>query len=385
MNKQSKYNNNIPTENLKITYFLGAGASYNAIPIWKAQANSMIDLGHKVLDIIDRENEISRVENGKFSHLINNKELKELGNLLVRYGNKGNEYGSIDIYAKRLFLIDKKEDLKELKYVISTYFDLWESGLFPIYKKVHSSNETTISPTHEKLDKRYYSLFSVLLEKGKKHPILNKNIKFINWNYDLQVEMAYESFLANRATSLDILNEHIKFLDKNITGNQDIVHLNGHRGIFKFGKEDYDNITAKNSTSLYPLLSNLINNKSDFNINEQKPDYSNFIKYGWEQNSNALENAKNIMRKTNILVIIGYSFPPFNRKIDTELIRVFENNNLEFQKVIYQDPFANSDIINSIFKFPDIVEYEKENKNQFYIPHEFLFPTTSMDIEQIII
>ena len=42
---------------------------------------------------------------------------------------------------------------------------------------------------------------------------------------------------------------------------------------------------------------------------------------------------------------------------------------------------ANQDINNSIFSNPDIVQIEKENIDQFYIPHEFLFPTPAESIE----
>lgn len=386
MNRHSKYNKIVPTENLKITYFLGAGASYNSIPIWKAQASSMIDLGNNILKIISENNVINMFEDGKYSHLINNKELINLGELLIKYGEKGNEYGSVDIYAKRLFLINQKEELKLLKSIISIYFDLWESDLFPKYK-IEPILEDHKSPlSYEKIDKRYYSLFSIILEKIKNHPKLNKKIKFISWNYDLQIERAYESFLANKTTSLQELNNHINFLDKNnTTQTPDIVHLNGHRGMFNFDKTSYDTILPKNIKSIYSLLSNLTNNRNDFNIKNKMPDYSNFIKYGWEEKGNALENAKNIMKDTNILIIVGYSFPAFNRKIDTELIWTFEKNNLEYKKVIYQDPFANSDIINSIFQYPDLVEYEKKNKDQFYIPHEFLFPTSTKHSQDIVI
>ena len=89
----------------------------------------------------------------------------------------------------------------------------------------------------------------------------------------------------------------------------------------------------------------------------------------------SLERAKQIMKETNILIIIGYSFPAFNRAIDQALIKEFENG-ADYKRVIYQDPNANSDIVNSLFRNGEKnVDLEKENKDQFYIPHEFLSPS----------
>ena len=63
------------TENLKITYLLGAGASYYSNPIWKAQGQSMINVAEHVLKKLIRQpiGEIKKIES-----LIENQTLIDL-------------------------------------------------------------------------------------------------------------------------------------------------------------------------------------------------------------------------------------------------------------------------------------------------------------------
>jgi hypothetical protein len=55
--------------------------------------------------------------------------------------------------------------------------------------------------------------------------------------------------------------------------------------------------------------------------------------------SNRLKKAQNIAQETDILVIIGYSFPYFNREVDKEIFKsILQRNSL--QKIYCQDPSA---------------------------------------------
>ncbi|MBY8963723.1 hypothetical protein KJK34_13255 [Flavobacterium sp. D11R37] len=354
MNKPSKMQSHFnSTENLNITYLLGAGASYNAIPIWKQQGHSMIAVAHKLI------NRLSKNYSEK-PYTWDTKLLIDFFTKLKYFGDYAVEFGSIDIYARKLYLTGKESELNLLKHCLSVYFDIWENFYHLNFTKPDATS-------YEKIDKRYYSLLSVILEKSDINPKLNSNISFITWNYDLQLEMAYKDFMSNQASSFDEINSSLKFM--NSEGNN-VIHLNGFRGIFNDKGEIYENVEFGSLSNLENYLIKLNENLKDF----KHADYSQHIKYAWENNSNAIEEAKSRMKKTNILIIIGYSFPAFNRKVDKELVDSF-GEGLEYTRVIYQDPFANTDIINSIFTNPDMVELQRENQAQFYIPHEYLSPT----------
>lgn len=358
---------------MKITYYLGAGASFNAIPIWDEQGQSMIDLANRVKGAINDRQKLLNEDEGKFKDLIDDKTLVDFFDKMAKYGEIAIKYGSIDIYAKRLNLLDEKNELNTLKKSLSVYFDLWESGWINI-KRTNNGNIDKIQ-SYDIIDKRYLSLLSILLKKDRNAPKLNENIKFITWNYDLQLEHAYKSFLSevDKNITLQSLDNSLRFLESSYSHkNREIIHLNGHRGMFKFDAKTYETVEQQSQKCLLSYLKGLLSNQ-DFEKGRKKLDYSSFIKYGWESPSlEHLNAAKEIMLKTNVLVIIGYSFPAFNRKIDLELIRVFESNGLANKKVIYQDPNASMDIIKALFNNWRIVEIKKEVNNQFHIPDEFL-------------
>lgn len=356
------------TENLKITYFLGAGASYNSIPIWKSQGQSMIAVAESILRLLKENMSIKK----NFPKLADNDLLINFFTNLKHFGNLAIDYGSIDIYARRLYLINDKNELNELKKCLSVYFDLWENFLHKENTLRKGENIFESNINFEKIDKRYLALLSVLLEKDDSlFPKLNSNVSFLTWNYDLQLETAFESFLPRKSSSLVDTNSYLNFMNLgNEPNRKEVLHLNGFRGYFSEGKEIYDTVERKNCFTIESYLESFLEIYTLF----RNPDYTNSIKYAWEANSESLENARNILSDTNILIIVGYSFPAFNRRIDSELIKIFEKKQ-GYKKIIYQDPYANNDIIESIFSNPAEVIVMKDDVNQFHIPHEFLFPS----------
>lgn len=109
--------------------------------------------------------------------------------------------------------------------------------------------------------------------------------------------------------------------------------------------------------------------------------FQNCIKYAWENDPKILEKCKTILKNTDVLIIIGYSFPAFNRKIDSELLKSLKQD----AKIYYQDPFASKSVINNIqksinqdFKI-ELIDKEIDLKN-FYIPNEYLFPPEDPNI-----
>ncbi len=346
----SKYNS---TLNSKITYFLGAGASFNAVPIWDKQGSSMIEVAEEMRSEIELKFKSSNLPGGNphFGFLTSFfAEMKS-------FGEKALRFGSIDIYAKRLFLLDEKDELNKLKKSVSIYFDLWESGFLNCSK----------GNNYQIIDQRYYSLLSVLLEPGELSPKINPNVSFISWNYDLQLEKAYETFLPEKEKSLKGLVEKL-----NHSGENKILHLNGYRGVFNSDNEEIEIVEKNKFHSKESYLKELINKKGI--LKSEGGSFHNSIKYAWEMDDERKNKIMSVLKETNVLVIIGYSFPAFNRKFDQALIKEFEKGT-DYKRVIYQDPNANKDIVKSLFLKPENVQLEKENNKQFYIPHEFLSPS----------
>ena len=357
MMNQSRYND---TTNAKVTYLLGAGTSYGAVPIWGKQAESMIEVAREMLvrtSNSQREFSIKEETRKQFEFL------ESIFKELEFFGIKALEFGSIDIYARRLYLLKDYTSLNSLKKSVSIYFDLWESGFLDCSNKRNDKEEKN----YKKIDQRYLSLLSVLLQPGDTFPKLNSNVSFLSWNYDLQLEKAYETFLPQKEKSLKDILEKLE--------GDSVLHLNGYRGILRNENTDSEIVEKEKFTSIKSYLVEL--GKKHKELERTRDSFLSSIKYAWEMESDSLEKAKKIMKKTNILVIIGYSFPAFNRAIDQALIKEFESGTV-YKRVIYQDPNANWDIINSLFRDGSkkgYVKLEKENTGQFYIPHEFLSPS----------
>lgn len=348
------------TTNAKITYLLGAGASYGAVPIWGNQGDSMRQVSRELLNLIDLSFKKNNVpgRNEDYDYL------RRFANKMDDFGKKALDFGSIDIYAKRLHLLNDVIELEDLKKCVSVYFDLWESGFLDC-SKIENKGKRKYKP----IDQRYFSLLSVLLQANDKGPQFHSNVSFITWNYDLQLEKAYETFLAEKATSLSDLNNKVNQNDK----ERKVIHLNGYRGVYRNEEEEIEIVEKGRFSSSEIYLKEMLRNKDKFDSTSSS--FQNSIRYAWEMESDSLKQAKELMKNTNILVIIGYSFPAFNRAIDQSLIKEFEKGT-DYKRVIYQDPNANEDIVNSLFRSGvKNVQLEKLNTSQFYIPHEFLSPS----------
>ena len=115
--------------------------------------------------------------------------------------------------------------------------------------------------------------------------------------------------------------------------------------------------------------------KLEFVVDNQNIGWLSFgrhINYAWEKNplaEKARLAAREIFKNTDILVIIGYSFPPFNKEIDQELFNELKNKKT---KIFYQDPNASEEFISILTKnFDTEVKCIKDKLDHFYLPYDY--------------
>jgi len=100
----------------------------------------------------------------------------------------------------------------------------------------------------------------------------------------------------------------------------------------------------------------------------------NLLTFAWESQkhqrfSTSLELSKAIIKGSEILVIIGYSFPFFNREIDREVINTLIQTGL--RKIYYQDKFRDGDFLQTQFGLDNTIKIENIKKtDQLFIPIE---------------
>lgn len=366
----------------KITYLLGAGASYYACPILEKQAEMMIKLAYNEINRLGFDfdkNKESRIEfnfiNQEYINNFPNNEYKILWHIGY-FGVKAREYGTIDTYARKLYLNNELKEYKLLKMCVSVFFDLWENFY---YKKLKDTK-------YSKIDNRYKSLFSVLLDNENNKIKLNNDFKFITWNYDLQLEETFKLFLGNNnVKDFDFIDTNFLKFRKDINStNNDIFHLNGHRGFFKDVIGNSEKEFVLNNSEDIDDYWKYLNNLYSATISGIAK-FDNYINYAWEHislNDSFFQKIANVLAETEVLVIIGYSFPAFNRKIDQFL---FSNLNKEkIKKIIYQDPNASKDFIENILERPSffskkIIEITQEKDlKQFHLPNNFFITQKSI-------
>ncbi len=304
----------------KITYFFGAGASWGVLPLVNDIGGSLTGTANRIEEILTekKKNQETKPDEIKcFEGIV--KDFKWLA-------SNESRYDSVDVFARQLYNQGKQLELKRLKYVLSLLFTILQS-------------ENEVSKRHNTL------LISILghdTNGGQKFP---DEIKILTWNYDSQIELAGMSNF--EVSTLAELQKHMAVYPRveisPIRKSPDIVHMNGIAGLYE---TDYNQA---------PKINDLFRNlKSDlkaivgsiyFSYESNEHDttlFDHIFSFSWETkryDKMMMEYAKKIASETEILVIVGYSFPAFNIDADKQIFGAFTD---KLKDIYYQDPYPKS-------------------------------------------
>lgn len=341
----------------KFLYYFGAGASANALPTVKQVKDSRGTVLNNGMILSMREVEAT-LRNMMFYSSEQQTFLIEIADNLLKYANACADFSTIDTYAKYLSLTDRKE-LEKLTLTLSVFFfilQVWE----------------------ERVDKRYLSwITSILSDK-----IFPSNIKIVSWNYDFQIQLAAERF-QDKLESIQRFPGVIKRTPSFIDywpgvgwngspgahfGNKtcSLIHLNGLAGTFYNNEiELYDNAflrraeMGKNSTMHY----------------FREYGNSHFFTFAWNKEQLNYQNysislAQEMIEDTTIVVVIGYSFPFFNRDVDKRIFEKLKESG-KLKKIYFQDPYLDGSFLKAQFNLDDSIEIiHRKEVDSFYIPFE---------------
>ncbi len=334
----------------QITYLLGAGASSQALPM-------AAELKEKITQI---NNELKEIQSSD-THIVDI--VKEIEWLLKQVEG----LPSIDTYAKRLTLNGASKDLQRLKLVLSLSLFYLQCG--------------------ERPDPRYEVFLTTLLKTpDSRSTILNENpsivlpdnISVISWNYDCQLEIALMNifpFLESIGSWNKIGNE-LNLLDATPTSREvkstafNLVKINGSASNFTLYDEK---VIPINLLQAQPkeIVEQLCRG---FLTTNGKGTFDPIVHFAWEKNEwnrKVRESAKNICQRTNYLIVIGYSFPTFNRDIDLEHFKEMR----QLKKIFIQAPKGDLEGLKSRVSslLPNETDIELiSDIKQFYIPYQFL-------------
>ncbi len=304
----------------KITYLFGAGASAQAVPTvegFKARINLFCDyIGYLAKDHRFLTQKISDFYTREYDWLIEGID----------------NYTSPDYFAK--FLGETSNDtankikLIRLKLLLSLFLICEQSPKIQfkefIFRKYGPSKPTSSSSITNSIDPRYRVFWQDVFEEASTRK-LPSNINILTWNYDSQLELSFMEFTGN---SLSETNKELQIIP-NINASTisphklAIIKLNGTAGVF-YKREDnqikdgisYFNANDMGWLEIFDVFQNQIINA------HQLLEHPNFY-FSWENETHpkrARKSAKEILNKTDKLVVIGYSFPDYNEKIDKDLL-----------------------------------------------------------------
>ena len=362
--------------NDKVVYLFGAGASFNAIPVVSGMGMRlrtflkyfMYNKGPQAL----RAWHEPAVLDLKWYDLV----------------DEVNESYSIDTLARRAWLSDDMIKLSDIKQLIGAYI-LWEQLVKPdknnkadYVKKITSTTTQYREATNrfsyswdgsivdvdrlmdsevklKNYDYRYESLISVIAEGRYK---LSDRFGFISWNYDNQVEIAVDKVfgLRNMWKPNDDGSEEIvnRKMDDMLRGR--FYKLNGSASLSNFDFEPPSRFYTECRQVELGRIRGLLSSSQQF---------SNRIHFAWENKPEFDPNRVfHLLEEAKYIVIIGYSFPEFNREMDKKLIdKAALGHNKKF---IIQDTIENIDRIESRLKSikSGISVTKVTDLNQFYIP-----------------
>lgn len=335
----------------KIVYLFGAGASVGPLPLVSEMKNRIDEVIETISkgDLLLSDSE--RFENlaiGEFQS--KRKHQESLIEGLKELKLACDTHYSIDTYAKKLSIRQDIEGLKKLKVLLCFFF--------VVEQIIHPPNP------------RYDFFFASLIDSIDSLP---DNIKILTWNYDTQFEIAFAEFsqnydIAENQRLLKVHKRNVEF-GSFAKGGFGIYKLNGSTE-FKGGLRSVSyNYNLKVSPSLTQgLLEQMVKNYVAFTYIK---DYSPIFSFAWEESFSSvfMDTIIEEVRDAEVLVVIGYSFPYFNRSIDRLIIRNMRN----LSKVYFQSPSAN-ELIDRFKSVRDDLSSDKlipiKDKEYFYVPNE---------------
>ncbi len=330
----------------KITYYLGAGASANAIPMVSGINESLKDLCWFVRTNIERTNFPKLI--GAFRY--DDESFNKFNSFLDKWKGSVEPTPSIDTFAKRLFDNGKVKEYSEYKIFLTIAFHY-----FHFAKKI-----STDFLGMNFLDGRYENLFRSI-NSAQKNNVFNTIIphcfNFITWNYDFQFE--YSRVLDyNREEGL----QDAKINSFYSAMSSRFIKLNGSALLDQLHHFDYKSRMGITDTEelfnlLFVIYNELINNKDEITT----------FRFSWE-NKVDLDNLSYIAQKTDILVVIGYSFPSFNRMVDKSFY-----SNLKKECIIYTQGKDMQDSIRIKNYFEQCFQPNQKPENVIAVESPFFF------------
>jgi hypothetical protein len=325
------------------TYILGAGASCPTLPL----ANKLNEsLQNFLLNLKGSLTDQKRVNPNQ--QLLTKELINEVSDLI----QQSSRHQTIDTYAKMLYLTKETKKYDRLRFLLTLYFQYEQA-----FQNAHN---------------RYDHLLATILKDDTLE--IPEEFTFLSWNYDYQFEKAISLYLGtnNYFNCKQHLNLSSITSENETSKNQSFLKLNGtafflpgfnsaneYFGKMKDCEDKFDSIAY--IIDLYEKLKS--NNKAA----------ATSLSFAWSKEKDEIINSiKHRLEATKILIVIGYSFPYFNRTIDLQIFKHLT----QLEKIIIQTEISYATQLESKIKaiWPHKNNVKTElvtDTSQFFVPYEY--------------
>lgn len=337
----------------KIAYLFGAGASEGALPLVKEMPERIESLMQTISsDDLALSNKVFFEGQRSIQFQTKREHQKDLIKGLEWLHDASSKHINVDTFAKKLYVRKDFDSLDKLKILLSVFFTL----------------EQTRRPPNPRYDFFYASIINSISD-------FPNDVRILSWNYDFQFEIAFSEFsnekdLGRNQKTLNIHTKTIPIVKKDIE-TFGIYKLNGsaelHESRISNPRSHFYNLDISPTLDLKILEATVRMYATATNTTNLIPSFS----FAWEDSyfksfdDAIMEDTKD----TRILVVIGYSFPYFNRTIDKGIISEMKN----LSKVYFQSPEAK-ELIERFKSIRNDLTSDKlipiSDLRYFYIPDE---------------
>lgn len=257
-------------------------------------------------------------------------------------------HATIDTFAKKLYLKNELKDFYKVELLLSIFFI--------IEQKIN------------KKDGRYDTFLASVLDLNLN---IDDRITILTWNYDSQFELAYKEYGEEKAA--DRIRKKLGIADLKDTSYEtrnQIFKLNGTANFMQ--RIDLNQYQELDDELLLTLLDAYIQGVNVSTSNSR-------ISFAWDNKQYISKNFEEALQKAiqdaEVLVVIGYTFPFFNREIDRKIFNYMTN----LKKIYIQDPNAEQIIssLDSLYSIQHTAITHVNDKvkpikstSQFYLPPE---------------
>lgn len=343
-----------------VTYLIGAGASYPYVPLIKGMPDELNDF-HLFL-----KSNRSYVDLDVFRHETGtNVDIVEIEEEILSFCREMDlelrRHSTVDTYAKKLRIqAGNGDDIS-----LTKYYKL-KALLSGCFTRIQLLNQ---------VENRYDTFLASILDTASYE--FPHNLNILSWNYDFQFEKAFAEYSTKKDLKSLQIEMNVIPRDANnrtLSNNKfGILKINGTAGYYNKRNRQY--VTLANDLSKFDKVTFL----KDFYLNyffqvHKRDEGDSLLWFAWEKGwhdfdvDSVIEEAT---KDTNVFVVIGYSFPFFNRVMDRAIF-----NNSPIQKIYVQDIDTKTVIDNmrSLLLGDNIriipIEINGDKNNQFFIPPE---------------